>query len=116
MTRKLSGIDTTQRDLFIDTQRRDRAMTPAERQRLFRNLRVKRTGHAAQPGTGPDGQKCGSCAHLARLCLAKTFFKCELMRQHWTGGAATDIKFNDPACRKWEAKSYAKSDTESESD
>lgn len=62
----------------------------------------KKRGHAAIPGTGPEGETCGSCAHKATLQYAKAYLKCELMRRHWTGGEATDIRAGDSACRKWE--------------
>lgn len=59
-------------------------------------------GYAAQPGTGPAGETCGSCAHLYRNRMAKTYLKCALMKAHWTGGGATDVKARAPACRRWE--------------
>lgn len=36
-------------------------------------------GYAAPPGTGPKGETCGSCAHLYRNRLAKTYLKCALI-------------------------------------
>jgi hypothetical protein len=62
----------------------------------------KPSGHAAQPGTGPKGETCGSCAWLYRKRLGKTYRKCGLMEQHWTGGYGTDVRAKDPACSKWE--------------
>jgi hypothetical protein len=63
-----------------------------------------RRGHAAPPGTGPEGETCKTCRHLHRNEMAKTYLKCLLMRQHWTGGAKTDVRAKDAACRRWEAK------------
>lgn len=60
-------------------------------------------GYAAPPGTGPAGETCGSCRHLARRSLAKTYLKCELMSAVWTGGGGTDVKAKAPACRRWES-------------
>lgn len=61
----------------------------------------KKHGHAAIPGTGPDGETCGSCAHLFRNQMARTYLKCLLMRAHWTGGYGTDVRSRDAACRQW---------------
>jgi len=58
-------------------------------------------GHAAQPGTGPEGETCGTCQHLYRNRLAKTYLKCELMQLYWTGGRGSDVRAKDPACRRW---------------
>lgn len=59
-------------------------------------------GYAAPPGTGPVGERCRSCKHLARKGRAKTYLKCGLMRRHWTNGPGTDILAKSPACRHWE--------------
>lgn len=61
-------------------------------------------GHVLPPGSGPAGETCGSCRHLARVVLAKTYRKCGLNRANWTGGGATDVRARDAACAKWEAK------------
>lgn len=57
-------------------------------------------GHAAPPGSGPEGETCRSCRHLVRRELAKTYFKCALRRR--THGRATDVRAKDPACARWE--------------
>jgi hypothetical protein len=62
---------------------------------------TKPNGYAWRPGTGPANQTCGSCAHIARIPLAKTYLKCGVMRAHWTGGRGTDILARSPACREW---------------
>ena len=61
-------------------------------------------GYAADPGTGPAGETCGSCRHIGRIRLSKTYTKCNLGRANWTHGAGTDIRHKDPACSKWEPK------------
>lgn len=61
-------------------------------------------GYAALPGSGPEGETCRSCKHIARIEYAKTYLKCELMRSHWTGGPGTDIRAKSPACSRWEAR------------
>jgi len=58
-------------------------------------------GYAAPPGTGPEGETCGTCKHIYRNRLAKTYLKCALMRRNWTGGPGTDIRARAPACRHW---------------
>lgn len=62
----------------------------------------KRHGHAAPPGTGPAGETCGSCAHLECKAMASRYYKCGLMKKHWTGGIGTDVCVRDAACAKWE--------------
>lgn len=64
-------------------------------------------GHAARPGTGPDGETCGSCAHVFRRQLGKTYLKCSLAKAKWTGGGASDIRARDAACSRWERKADA---------
>ena len=57
--------------------------------------------YAALPGTGPNGETCRSCAHYCRIYRAKTYLKCGLMQNAWTGGPGSDIKAASPACAKW---------------
>lgn len=83
----------------------DRMLTPAERRRLQVRTNPKKSGHAAPPGTGPEGETCKTCANLTRIRLAKTYLKCLLREGTWTGGYGTDIRARDPSCHKWEAKS-----------
>ncbi|MFO0271337.1 MAG: hypothetical protein ACK53W_12485 [Gemmatimonadota bacterium] len=86
-------------DLF-DPDRR--ALTDKERKRLRRREAERPRGHAHIPGTGPEGETCGSCLHLIRFRQSKVWAKCGLMRAHWTRGSATDVRVRDAACRKWE--------------
>jgi len=62
-----------------------------------------RRGYAAIPGTGPAGEKCGTCCH--REIGYGGWYKCDLIRAHWTGGLGTDILLRSPACREWEPES-----------
>jgi hypothetical protein len=62
----------------------------------------KPSGHAARPGSGPAGETCKTCGHLARVRHAKVYLKCGLMEEFWTGGGKTDVRARDPACRMWE--------------
>ena len=59
-------------------------------------------GHYFKPGTGPAGETCGSCKHLYRNRLAKTYLKCALNRANWTGGEGSDVRAKDAACKFWE--------------
>ena len=61
-------------------------------------------GHAAVPGTGPDGETCDSCAHLYRRRLSGTYLKCGLMRACWTRGSGSDVRAAYAACRQWTRK------------
>ena len=79
----------------------DRAMTPVERKRLRAGTTPK--GYAALPGTGPAGESCGSCEHLVRKRMSRTYPKCGLMRRGWTGGTASDVRVSAPACSRWQA-------------
>lgn len=59
--------------------------------------------YAAAPGTGPDGETCGTCAHSGwRGNVAGRYLKCGLMRATWSGGKGSDVKVRSPACSKWE--------------
>lgn len=91
---------------FFALLHKDSALTPQERKRLLAPQRnpAKPRGHAWTPGTGPAGETCGSCAHLSRVRLAKTYLKCGRVRENWTHGPATDVRARDPACKQWEAK------------
>lgn len=71
---------------------------------VLRKSPGKKNGYAAQPGTGPAGECCKTCAHLYRNKWAKTYLKCDLMRAVWTGGAGTDVKASSPACRRFEKR------------
>jgi hypothetical protein len=67
--------------------------------------RRRSKAHAAQPGTGPQGETCRTCAHrLHDEHHDKVYQKCGLMRHLWTRGPGTDIRAKDPACRYWKAK------------
>ena len=85
-------------DLF----NQERALTPAERKRLRGGPQPK--GYAAPPGSGPAGETCGSCDHLARVRPGnRSFPKCGLMERGWTGGTASDVRVRSPACSRWTA-------------
>lgn len=60
---------------------------------------VQQRGYAHFPGTGPEGETCGSCKHIARF---RKYRKCSLARAVWTGGPGSDILARAAACSKWE--------------
>lgn len=66
-----------------------------------RAYKPKKGMYAAAPGTGPDGETCGSCKHCHRSGDGR-YRKCELVRRLWTHGPGTDIKARSAACSKWE--------------
>jgi hypothetical protein len=53
-------------------------------------------------GAGPEGAKCGSCAHLRVKELAGRYFKCALRGD--TNGPGTDHRVRWPACSKFEER------------
>jgi hypothetical protein len=59
-------------------------------------------GYRGTPGCGPPGETCGTCKHKTSKRLAKTYWKCMLMRKLWTGGYGSDIRLKSPACEYWE--------------
>jgi hypothetical protein len=62
-------------------------------------------GYAAEPGTGPTGESCGTCRHHCVICYSKPYHKCSEFRRlggKWTGGPGSDIRVRSPACRLWE--------------
>lgn len=79
----------------------DLPLTKKRKKRKKRTSPVPR-GHAYFPGTGPAGETCGSCKHLYRNRLAKTYLKCSLNKAKWTGGGASDVRARDAACKMWE--------------
>lgn len=64
-------------------------------------------GYAARPGTGPAGETCRTCKHMYRKLMSKTYLKCLLRKQFWTGGRGSDVLARSPACSFWERKEDA---------
>lgn len=65
---------------------------------------TRANGYAWAPGTGPKGETCGSCRFMVLRHLAKSYRKCGLVRERWTGGPGTDVRARSPACLKWSPK------------
>jgi len=64
---------------------------------------VEPRGYFYHPGTGPEGETCGSCKHMIRKRMGGTYLKCLLSRARWTGGRGSDVLAKAPACKYWEA-------------
>ena len=63
----------------------------------------KARGYAAPPGSGPKGETCRGCKHLGHVQPnLRKFYKCRLTK--WTGGKASDVLINSPACLAWEKR------------
>ena len=63
--------------------------------------RKLKTGYAAPPGTGLQGETCRSCNLKTRqFSGSKSWYKCSLVKI--SGHKATDIKLRSPACSFWE--------------
>lgn len=76
--------------------------TGAGRKRMRRRASEVPKGYAAQPGSGPGGETCATCRHLARKRrAARTCLKCELNRGAWTRAPGTDVRAGSPACQRW---------------
>jgi hypothetical protein len=60
---------------------------------------IQPRGYFYHPGTGPEGETCGSCKHRTY----GRYIKCELNRARWTHSRGTDILAGSPACKYWEA-------------
>lgn len=65
---------------------------------LGKPKKPKRTGHAAPPGSGPAGKRCGQCSSYCVKHMGGAYRKCLLVRAHWTNGPGSDIRAKDPAC------------------
>lgn len=62
-----------------------------------RSRKTTPRGYAAQPGSGPAGKTCKTCAHYCHRAGGK-YRKCGLVRARWTSGPGTDILARSPAC------------------
>lgn len=65
-------------------------------------------GYFMQPGSGPTGETCKTCAHYRRVRGgARAYPKCLKMKHAWTSGPGSDIKAKMAACSGWEKKPEA---------
>jgi hypothetical protein len=65
---------------------------------------IEPRGYVRPPGTGPQGETCGSCKHLVHKRMGKLYPKCRLASAIWTGGRGSDVLVRSPACDRWEAE------------
>jgi hypothetical protein len=56
-------------------------------------------GYAWSPGTGPEGETCGTCAFIERY---RKWAKCAKNSAKHTHGRGSDILVRAPACKFWE--------------
>ena len=61
-------------------------------------------GYALSPGTGPEGQTCGTCTH--RYTMLSGHSKCALMGKVWDRTARTNILVKADACRDWSRRRH----------
>ena len=72
----------------------------------IRRRREKVSGYASEPGTGPEGETCGTCDYFRERHYAKVYFKCGKIvdsMDSGTHGPGTDIRKRSPACSFWKA-------------
>src|SRR5437870_3523332 len=79
-------------------------LTPEQRKKLAPPCSTGARGHVAPPGTGPEGETCGSCQYLFRNRMARVYLKCLLNKAKWTGGRKSDVRAKDHACSLWEKR------------
>lgn len=53
-------------------------------------------------GPGPEGEKCGNCAHLHGFAMANKWFKC--VKYGVSGSPASDWRKKWPACGAFEPR------------
>jgi len=70
-----------------------------QKERLAIRRALRSGAYADLPGSGPEGERCASCAHARR---SERWAKCNLRRADWTASRLTDILLRTPACRKWQ--------------
>lgn len=62
-------------------------------------------GYAGLPGSGPDGETCGTCQHIERFVNYngnKRWAKCgHRLAPRRTGGRGTDVLVRSAACNNW---------------
>lgn len=88
--------DPAQSSLFGGTEPARRYASPAK-------CSPKPAGYAAAPGTGPEGESCGTCGHCrVRTAQGRRFYKCGLMVASWSKDRGTDVVLKSPACTRWE--------------
>lgn len=65
---------------------------------------IEPRGYAYHPGTGPEGETCGSCRFDEKH---RRWHKCghEFARRKHTSSRGSDILARAPACKYWEPNS-----------
>lgn len=70
-----------------------------------RHSSPRANGYAAMPGTGPQGESCGTCAHcrMRTIRSGRHYYKCALMLERWSSCRSTDVVLRSPACSRWQS-------------
>ena len=90
-------MNPAQADIFGLTRGGDRIVKPAPK----RAADTPR-GYAALPGTGPAGERCGTCRFAYSRLATRRYWKCgHAAAPRATHGYGTDIRLKSPACRFW---------------
>ena len=59
----------------------------------------KAAGYAAPPGSGPEGETCGTCLSCRfKVIRGRRVYKCGRMTRSWTHGRESDVSVRSPAC------------------
>lgn len=88
-------------DAWAAEQRRDKTpswYTP-EKRGPRKNANVARGLHPMGLHLADNGETCGTCAHLRRRSVSKTYMKCDITKM--SRSEATDIRAKWRACEKW---------------
>lgn len=57
---------------------------------------------AGPPGSGPEGETCGTCKHRYGIMFtSRRVYKCAQVVPKGSS-AASDLRLKWPACRRWE--------------
>ena len=74
-----------------------------ERPKVDNPRTVPANGYAARPGTGPQGETCGTCQHCCAKTRNRTYYKCGLCVSNWSASRTSDVLLRSPACQFWAA-------------
>ena len=80
-----------------------------KRQKKVDRYKGRKNAHPYPPGTGPEGETCGTCAKCCKIEYHdKIYYKCAYMKHAWTHGLGTDLRLKDEACFLWKEQQCAK--------
>ncbi len=77
-------------------------LVPTDQGDFFGGGKKLSRGYAGHPGTGPDGETCGSCTHVRlQSNTVRRYYKCGI--GNITRGPGTDIRLKTAACEFWKS-------------